>query len=546
MTEQRRKILLVDDEVLIRLSFKRELQRFYDVSTASGYDEAVQVLNGARFDLLVTDLVMPGPDGLALLKKIKSSYPEMCVIIITGYGETKSVIETLRGGADDLLLKPFDFDTLLQRIKKTFARQADLTTVRMAEKILATTTDMVALIDNTTMHLSANHAYLKAFGIDRETLLGISLKDLLGTVQYDTKIAPSLNRCFTGVPVQHLELYRLQDKGSCSMVVSFSPVVTADTTAVSSVVISMTEVTDVLHDTILMQQNEEQLRLAHSISDGGFLDWDLASDAIYYCPNWYKIVGHAPQITRENGWSWQNLLHLEDKDTLLEELQGCIEGRAETLAMEVRLQHGRGHWLWIQINAQVVARDGSGQALRLICLIRDISERKQMHQDFIERNEVLLQQAAEQAKALDRRNKELEEVNAALTIVLKQRNQDKEMLEERMSENVLSLVEPLVKRLHRTALDDDQFRLVQEIEESLQDITSSFITRLTSQAVGLTPMEIQVATHVKQGKATKEIADILCLAPDTINVHRKKIRRKLGLSNKTINLQTFLASLADD
>jgi DNA-binding CsgD family transcriptional regulator len=59
-------------------------------------------------------------------------------------------------------------------------------------------------------------------------------------------------------------------------------------------------------------------------------------------------------------------------------------------------------------------------------------------------------------------------------------------------------------------------------------------------------MEIQVATHVKQGKSTKEIADILCLAPDTINVHRKKIRKKLGIQNKSLNLQTFLTSLSEE
>lgn len=546
MTEQRRKILLVDDEELIRLSFKRELQRFYDVITASGYDEALQVLTGARFDLLVTDLVMPGPDGLALLRKIKSSYPEMCVIIITGYGETKTVIETMRSGADDLLLKPFDFDQLLQRIDKTFARQEHLRTVRIAEKILATTTDLIALIDKNGMHLTANHAYRQAFGIDRKSLLNTSLKDLLGEVQFDTKVAPWLTRCFTGVPVQHLELYRLQDKGLRSMVVSLCPVIAADTTAVSSAVISMTDVTDVLDDTILLQQSEERLRLAHSISAGGYIDWDLAADTTYYCHNWYKVVGRMPQISQEKELNWQDLLHLDDKDRVLLDLQDLLEGRSERLSAEVRLQHGSGHWLWMQLNGKVVARDHRGRALRLICLMRDISEQKQMQLDFIERNELLLQQAAEQTKSLDRHNKELQEVNAALTIVLKQRQQDKEVLEERISENILSLVAPLVKRLQRTHLEDDQFLLVREIEDHLQDITSSFITRLTGQAVGLTPMEIQVATHVKQGKATKEIADILCLAPDTINVHRKKIRKKLGLSNKSINLQTFLASLSDD
>lgn len=544
--EHRRKILLVDDEELIRLSFKRELQRFYEVSTASCYDEALQVLAGARFDLLVTDLVMPGPDGLALLKKIKRSYPEMCVIVITGYGETKTVIETLRAGADDLLLKPFDFDKLLQRIDKTFARQEHLTSIRISEKILATTTDLVALIDKNGMHLSANPAYRQAFGIDQETLLRTSLKDLLGDIQFEAKVAPWLERCFSGAPVQHLELYRLQNKGSCSMAVSFCPIVTADTTAVSSAVISMTDITSVLADTLLTQQNEERLRLAHALSAGGFIDWDLRADTVYYCSNWLKILGQDAQRAQQKSWSWQELLHPEDKEAALQGLTDLLDARLDSLIMEVRLQHGSGQWLWMQLSARVVARDTSGRALRLLCLMRDISERRQLHQDFIERNEHLLLQAAEHTRELDRHNQELQEVNAALTIVLKQRQQDKEMLEGRMSENILSLIEPLVKRLHRTTLDDDQFRLVQEIEDRLQDINSSFITRLTGQAGGLTPMEIQVASHVKQGKATKEIADILCLAPDTINVHRKKIRKKLGLSNKSINLQTFLASLTDD
>lgn len=544
--EYRRKILLVDDEELVRLSFKRELQRFYDVTTASGYDEALQVLAGARFDLLITDLVMPGPDGLALLKKIKGSFPEMCVIIITGYGETRTVIETMRAGADDLLLKPFDFDQLLHRIDETFARQEQLTTVRIAEKILSTTTDLVALIDEAGMHLSANRAYLQAFGIDRQTLLRSSLTDLLGSVQFDTKVGPWLTRCFSGVSAQHLELYNLQDKGSCSMVVSFCPIIAADTTTISSAVITMTDVTTVLSDTILLQQNEERLRLVHSISASGYMDWDLRADTILYCSNWYKVIGHTPQMVRQSGWSWQDLLHPDDKETALQAVQACIDNHAEDLAMEVRLQHGDGRWLWLQMSGQVVARDGRGKPLRLICLMRDINDQKQMYLDFSQRNELLLHQAAEQTTELARHNKELQEVNAALTVVLKQRQQDKEMLEERMSENILSLIEPLVKRLQRTKLDDDQFLLVKEIEDNLQDITSSFITRLTGQAVGLTPMEIQVATHVKQGKATKEIADILCLAPDTINVHRKKIRKKLGLSNKSVNLQTFLTSLADE
>ena len=540
-----KKILLVDDEEIIRLSFKRELQAFYEVSTASSCDEALSILANAHFDMLISDLVMPGLNGLELLKKIKSSHPETCVIIITGYGETKTVIETLRGGADDFLLKPFDFDILLHHITTTFARQEQLTTVRLCEKILSTTTDLVALVDTNGKFLEANQAYLCAFGRNRQTTVGASLAEVLGSVQFDTKVAPWLSRCFAGSAVRHLELFRLGERGLRNMVVSYCPHYALETTTVTGAVISMTDVTEILRDGLSLQQDEERLRLVHQVSANCFLDWDIITDHTYYNSNWSKLLGHGPNVPEEYTGSWRQLLHPDDKEPTLQALRDCIDGREESFDGQMRLQHSAGHWLWLRIRGKVVERDHSGRALRFIGLISDIDQQRQIQEEFVRRNESLLDKTAEQAEELNTYNKELEQVNAALNIVLKQREQDKEALETRMSENVLQLVEPLIKRLQRTSLDDEQFHLINEIEDRLHEITSSFITRLTDQAAGLTPMEIQVAAHVKQGKATKEIAEILCLAPDTINVHRKKIRKKLGLSNKSINLQTFLTSLSE-
>ena len=541
-----RKILLVDDEEIIRLSFKRELQRFYNVSTASCYDEALTILAEEHFDMLITDLVMPGPNGLELLKLIKNNYPEMGVIIITGYGETKAVIETLRGGADDFLLKPLDFDILLNHIGSTFARREHFTTIRLCEKILSATTNLVVLIDREGRYLEANQAYLRAFGASREELIGDSLAKVLGTVQFDSKVAPWLNRCLEGTQVQHQELFHLNELGLRNMVVSYSPYFAQETTTVIGAIISMTDVTEVMQNSRSLQQNEERLRLVQLVSPNVFLDWDLTTNQTYYSSNWPKLLGHESSVLENNDWSWQQLLHPDDKESALQELQYCITGRTDTYDMEWRLQHKDGHWIWLHARGMVVELDGNGRARRFICQVNDIAKQKQLQDEFVQSNAVLLQKAVEQAKELHNHNKELQQVNAALTIVLKQRQQDKGVLEERLSENILQLVEPLIKRLQRTRLDDDQFRLVKDIEEKLHDVTSSFITKLTQQTVGLTPMEIQVATHVKQGKATKEIAEILRLAPDTINVHRKKIRKKLGLSNKSINLQTFLASLSED
>ena len=546
MTPTNRKILLVDDEEVIRLSFKRELQRYYDVTIASNFDEATDILSKNRFDLLVSDLVMPGRDGLELLKNVKSGNPEMSAIIITAYGEINAVIEAMRTGADDFLLKPCDIEELLLRISKTFESQEYFKKIKLYEKIFSATSDLLVLVDENGIYLEANHAYQRAYGKNRMELIGRSMEDIIGRELYAAKIAPGLARCFSGESFQLLDLFKLPDQGIRSMVLSYCPVVRDGDTVVTSAIIGMTDMTDMLQDTIDLQRREERMRLMHSVSADGFMDCDLETGKIYYCRNWNELLGYAPGSLQKTGKGWLDLLHPDDKIPTNNAFQACLDGIADRYDLEARLLNANDNWTWFRTKGMVVERDGNGKPRRVIGTLIDISHQKQIQQELLRNKELLEKDVAQQTEALARHNEELTEANAALTVLLKKRQQDKEEVEQRLSENVIKIVEPLVKRLQRTTLSDDQAQLLNEIEENLHDVTSSFITKLTSGHVGLTPMEIQVATHVKQGKGTKEIAEILCLAPDTINVHRKKLRKKLGLRNKSVNLQTFLTSLAEE
>lgn len=111
------KILIVDDEQLICDSLVRELsQEGYHVTGAANGKEAVKRLQNEHYDLVLTDLVMPELDGIELLREIKQTAPETSVIIFTGYGDMHSVIEALRLGAADYLLKPCDTGELLFRV----------------------------------------------------------------------------------------------------------------------------------------------------------------------------------------------------------------------------------------------------------------------------------------------------------------------------------------------------------------------------------------------------------------------------------------------
>jgi len=76
------------------------------------------------------------------------------------------------------------------------------------------------------------------------------------------------------------------------------------------------------------------------------------------------------------------------------------------------------------------------------------------------------------------------------------------------------------------------------------NITSPFLHSLSARYINLTPREIQVANLIKEGKTTKEIADIMGVCLGAISLHRDHIRKKMGLNNKKINLNTYLSSLS--
>jgi DNA-binding NarL/FixJ family response regulator len=137
----------------------------------------------------------------------------------------------------------------------------------------------------------------------------------------------------------------------------------------------------------------------------------------------------------------------------------------------------------------------------------------------------------------------LEETNTALRVLLRKRDQDKLEMEEKILANVKLLVEPHLESLKNSDPKLGQREHLELLESSLKEIISPFSQRLTSKYVGLTPGELEVAHLVKEGRRTKDIAEILNLSDKTIEDYRKQLRTKLGIKNKRINLRTHLLSL---
>ncbi|WP_331520890.1 helix-turn-helix transcriptional regulator [Desulfobacula sp.] len=148
----------------------------------------------------------------------------------------------------------------------------------------------------------------------------------------------------------------------------------------------------------------------------------------------------------------------------------------------------------------------------------------------------------QRTQELENKTKSLEEANTALRVLLKKREEDKNILEERMLLNVRELVIPYIERMREAQLNQRQKGCLDIMESTLSDIVSPFLHKLSLEFLNLTPSEIQVANLVKFGKTTKEIAQILNLSGKTIEFYRKSIRKKIGITNKNINLRTFLSS----
>jgi len=150
----------------------------------------------------------------------------------------------------------------------------------------------------------------------------------------------------------------------------------------------------------------------------------------------------------------------------------------------------------------------------------------------------------ESREELQDQKQSLEEANIALKVLLKHRENDKLELEKNVLTNVKALVLPYVEKLKKVPLKPRNKTLVEIIENHLKDIISPLLQKFSNAKIILTPQEIKVVALIKDGKSSKEIADILTISETTVNFHRKNLRKKFGLKNRQMNLRSYLISMS--
>lgn len=174
-------ILLVDDDPDTRESMSELIEDLgYHVTTCESGEVALEILPNKQFDLVLTDLQMPGMDGLVLLSRIKFNYPDLPVVIITGYAAIETAIQAIREGAEDYLTKPSTQDELQHTLKKVLDKkrlieennslQAELTEKFQIGNMIGTSSVMqrVYALINKSAHSTANAIILGDTGTGKE------------------------------------------------------------------------------------------------------------------------------------------------------------------------------------------------------------------------------------------------------------------------------------------------------------------------------------------------------------------------------------------
>ncbi len=205
-----------------------------------------------------------------------------------------------------------------------------------------------------------------------------------------------------------------------------------------------------------------------------------------------------------------------------DKIQAAMNGNFQFF--EWRYYHSEGTFFDAEVSLNCIEFEGEHL---LQCIIRDITARKQFE---------------EEAR---KKSKDLEDVNAALRVLLKQREKDREELEELVLQNVRELILPYIDKLKRHKLDSQQKSYLNVLETNLRNIISPFARKMTSVDIYFTPTELRVAHLIREGKTAKEIAQLLGVSESAINLHRQKLRNKLGLNNMKVNLSAYLISSFD-
>ncbi len=381
------------------------------------------------------------------------------------------------------------------------------------KSLLKNIPDLVWLKDPQGVYLACNSSIERLIGRKEADILGRTDYDFFDSNAADLFRSKDLAAIETGSPTINNEWVTFSDNGQKALFETIKTPMFDDTGQLIGVLGIARDITEMHEAREAQRESEERCR---TLAEASFEGIVMSEKGIISDCN--DQIGQMLGYSREEiiGSSIARYVAPEDVDRVMGNILKGIE-----VNIDLELQRKDGSLLPVEVHGRTIAYQGKS---RRITIVRDLSGRKQREEQ------------------LRQRSSELEESNSALKVLLKQREDDKREVEEKVVANIRQLVLPYIEMLKSSCRTPDQQRCLHIVESNLDSVMSSFSVNFAYKMHNLSPKELRVCGLIKDGKQDKEIADILILSIDTVKAHRRNIRKKLGLKGKKANLRVYLAS----
>ena len=277
-----------------------------------------------------------------------------------------------------------------------------------------------------------------------------------------------------------------------------------------------------------LQESEKRFRETAEMLPSVIIEYGLDGILTYVNPHGYKLADYEPEDLEE-GFHVLRLVAPEEHKKHYERIQRMMQGE-KLPPIEYRLLRKDGSTVWGLVTSGLIYKDGKVVGVRSFTI--DISDHKEAEEALKERT-----------RELEVQKENLEELNTAMKVLLKKREEDKTEIEKNVMTNVKELIAPYFDKINETELDEQQKAFLSIIKSNMNEIVSPFTRKLSLKYLKLTPTEIKIANMIKHGNTTKMIAGIMNISPRTVDTHRRNIRTKIGLESKRANLRSHLLTL---
>jgi PAS domain S-box-containing protein len=308
----------------------------------------------------------------------------------------------------------------------------------------------------------------------------------------------------------------------------------------------------------------ERLKFLLSSTSVVFYTAEAGGDyrAIFVSENVTQMTGFKARSFIQNPSFWLDHIHPDDVQRVLEGVANVFN--KDIHKDEYRFRKNDGSYIWVSDEQRLVC-DKKGRPVEIVGYWLDITKNKeaeaklqkayelmeqrvedrtadlkeaniQMKQEIDER--IRFEEALkEREKELEKQTVALEQKNITLREVIAQIEVEKRKIKDDIMANVHVTITPILEKLR---LENVAPRQVALLYHHINDLTSSFGSEITKKSMKLTTKEIEVCNMVKAGLSNKDISRLQNISQKTVEGHRKRIRQKLGLTGKKINLTSYL------